>query len=137
MNWNQTGHECTEAGIFSRDTYIPCGQPAAVVVWHDKDQRAYPMCLGCGDHNVRNRGGRLIAHIIQAKPSTAPRQPSTLTTRQLVIAQHCVEQDPARVKLIEDEMQKFSRHSLDDLGGWEFQTLAREAQEMLRVRGLL
>ena len=57
-----TGATCEEASVLSKETYIPCGQPAAEIVWHNKDRRAYRMCAPCADHNIRNRGGiRLVA----------------------------------------------------------------------------
>lgn len=64
MSFKLNGFKCTEASQFSVETYIPCCRPAVSVVWHDRDQRAYPMCAMCTDHNVRNRGGRLIATIV-------------------------------------------------------------------------
>jgi hypothetical protein len=51
---------CQEASMYSRGFYIPCGQPAVAVVRHDKDRRSYYMCAPCADHNVRNRGGKLV-----------------------------------------------------------------------------
>lgn len=53
---------CEEASPMSVNRYIPCGRPAAEIIWHNKDRRAYRMCDGCADHNTRNRGGiRLVA----------------------------------------------------------------------------
>ena len=46
--------------MLSGAAYFPCGQPAVAIVYHDKDRRGYYMCLACADHNVRNRGGRLV-----------------------------------------------------------------------------
>lgn len=40
---------------------MPHGAPADAIVWHEKDRRAYFMCAGCADHNVKNRGGKLVA----------------------------------------------------------------------------
>lgn len=54
------GLKCEEASMHSRETYIPCGAPATGIVYHAKDRRAYLMCTPCQDHNVRNRGGRLL-----------------------------------------------------------------------------
>lgn len=51
---------CQEASQLSVRNYIPCYKPAVAIVRHDKDGRSYYMCLGCMDHNVRNRGGELI-----------------------------------------------------------------------------
>lgn len=52
---------CQEASVFSRSSYIPCGAQAVAIVYHNKDRRGYYMCGSCADHNVRNRGGRLVA----------------------------------------------------------------------------
>jgi hypothetical protein len=51
---------CQDASPLSRGTFIPCGAPACVVIWHQRDRRAYLMCVQCADHNVRNRGGKLL-----------------------------------------------------------------------------
>lgn len=51
---------CQEASRLSRMTYIACNQPAVAVVHHDRDKRGYYMCAGCTDHNLRNRGGKLV-----------------------------------------------------------------------------
>lgn len=52
---------CVEASQLSRETFIACGAPAVGLVWHDNDRKAYPMCAGCCDHNISNRGGKLLA----------------------------------------------------------------------------
>ena len=55
------GLRCEEASMLSRGAYIPCGAPAAAVVWHRRDgKHTYLMCAPCAWHNVRNRGGRLL-----------------------------------------------------------------------------
>ena len=55
---------CEEASPLSRATFIPCGRPAVMIVWHNKDRRGYRMCDPCGAHNVHNRGGiRLVADL--------------------------------------------------------------------------
>ncbi len=55
---------CQETSIFTTDRlYIPCGAPAVSIVRHDKDNRSYYLCLMCADHNIRNRGGKLIRGI--------------------------------------------------------------------------
>lgn len=54
------GLKCQEASALSRQTYVLCAKPAVAVIWHEKDNRAYPMCHPCAWHNVRNRGGRLL-----------------------------------------------------------------------------
>ena len=54
------GTRCQEASVMSRNRYIPCGAPATAIVHHDKDRRSYYMCAACTDHNVRNRGGKLV-----------------------------------------------------------------------------
>jgi hypothetical protein len=52
---------CEEASAFSITSKIDCGLPAEVIVWHNGDRRAWAMCLGCADHNLRNRGGIELA----------------------------------------------------------------------------
>ena len=54
------GKTCEEASIFSRERYIPCGQPAVALV-KNRDPKPYFMCEGCADHNVRNRGATILA----------------------------------------------------------------------------
>lgn len=54
------GTRCEEASTLSIQTYIPCGEPAVAIV-DNGDRRRYYMCEGCTDHNVRNRGARIIA----------------------------------------------------------------------------
>jgi hypothetical protein len=61
---------CQEASPFSVNMYIPCMAPAVAVVWHERDAKAYTMCLGCADHNVRNRGGVLLAVSEEGLPLT-------------------------------------------------------------------
>lgn len=54
------GATCQEASTLSRKAYIPCGRLATAIVRHDRDRRSYYMCGPCADHNVRNRGGKLV-----------------------------------------------------------------------------
>lgn len=54
------GARCQEASVFSRESYIPCGAPAVAIV-DNGDSRPYYMCEGCADHNVRNRGARVVS----------------------------------------------------------------------------
>lgn len=56
---------CQEASPMSMNFKIDCGVPAVGIVWHNRDQKAYPMCEPCLDHNVTNRGGILL---VQASP---------------------------------------------------------------------
>jgi hypothetical protein len=52
---------CQEASVLSVHNYIPCGDTAVAIVYHPKDGRKYYMCAAYTDHNVRHRGGKLIA----------------------------------------------------------------------------
>jgi hypothetical protein len=61
ISLNLEGIDCQEASPRSVSTYIMCGAPAEALVWHEKDKRVYPMCKACAWHNLRNRGGRLLA----------------------------------------------------------------------------
>jgi hypothetical protein len=54
------GVPCQEVHAVVNGRPLHDGEEAVIVVWHEKDRRAYPMCEACGDHNVRNRGGRLL-----------------------------------------------------------------------------
>lgn len=49
---------CEEASMLSHSFYIPCNRPAVSIVEH-RDGR-YRMCEMCADHNVRNRGAKLV-----------------------------------------------------------------------------
>lgn len=40
--------------------YIPCNRPAENLV-KTRDPNVYRMCDRCSDHNVRNRGARVVA----------------------------------------------------------------------------
>ena len=51
---------CEEASPLSREKYIPCNAPAVAIIYHDRDRREYRMCAPCADHNVRNRGGKMV-----------------------------------------------------------------------------
>lgn len=51
---------CQEASPFFGNMYMPCGSKATAIVYHSKDGRGYYMCMGCADHNVRNRGGKYV-----------------------------------------------------------------------------
>lgn len=55
------GLKCQEASMYPGLSQFQCGRAAVAVVWHDRDHRAYMMCDMCADHNVRNRGGQLVA----------------------------------------------------------------------------
>lgn len=59
---NFDGVTCQETTGMIGQIYLRCERPATVIVWHNKDGKAYPMCPMCGDHNIRNRGGiQLVA----------------------------------------------------------------------------
>ena len=50
--------EATAFGLVINGEIVPCGQPGAKVVFHQRDGRhVYVMCLPCADHNIKNRGG--------------------------------------------------------------------------------
>lgn len=67
---------CEEASLMSKRFYIPCNAPAAFIVKHDgRDEGPYRMCAACADHNVRNRGGRVVETLSpppEAAPQTVP-----------------------------------------------------------------
>lgn len=46
--------------------YLPCGQPAVKIIgWKGRSDQPIPMCEMCADHNVRNRGGYLVAEVVK------------------------------------------------------------------------
>jgi hypothetical protein len=53
--------QCQEASAHSWGLYVPCRKQATTIVHHPKDRRSYYMCDACADHNLRNRGGKLVA----------------------------------------------------------------------------
>jgi hypothetical protein len=54
-------NSCHETlGMCGKHKYIRCGQPAVAIV-QLRDPRPYLMCAMCTSHNVRNRGGKIIA----------------------------------------------------------------------------
>lgn len=61
--------------MLSKESYIPCGAPAMSIVFHTKDRRGYYMCQPCMDHNVLNRGGKLVAQIALPTPKLTKKPP--------------------------------------------------------------
>lgn len=51
---------CQEASRYSVTGYIPCGNIATAIVYHNRDRRGYYMCTSCASHNLHNRGGKLV-----------------------------------------------------------------------------
>jgi len=51
--------ECQEASPMSGMKYFACAAPAVAIV-NNGDDRPYYMCYGCTQHNVRNRGGKIL-----------------------------------------------------------------------------
>lgn len=56
-----TGMKCQEDPGMHLGLPKMLAPPADAVVWHDRDERCYFMCWPCTDHNVRNRGGFIVA----------------------------------------------------------------------------
>lgn len=54
------GKNCEEASMMASSFYVPCGKPAVALV-KNRDPKPYFMCEGCADHNVRNRGAKIIS----------------------------------------------------------------------------
>lgn len=63
-------HCCEEASPMSHAFYIPCDKPAAFMV-KNRDPIPYRMCEACADHNVRNRGAKVIGPY-EAAPTIEP-----------------------------------------------------------------
>lgn len=51
---------CEEASIFSASRCIACGKSVTAQVYHPRDNRTYAMCTNCANHNIANRGGKLV-----------------------------------------------------------------------------
>jgi len=51
--------DCCEECAMGAPIYIPCNKPATVIV-KTRDATPYRMCEHCADHNVRNRGAKII-----------------------------------------------------------------------------
>jgi hypothetical protein len=62
------GKTCEEGSLLSRKTFIACGKPAVALI-KNRDPKPYYMCLGCADHNVRNRGATILEESVD-KPLT-------------------------------------------------------------------
>lgn len=55
-----TGSKCQEASPASRkNLFVPCGKPAVFIV-RNRDPHQYTMCEACADHNVENRGAKIV-----------------------------------------------------------------------------
>ncbi len=58
------------------DAYFPCNKPAEFIVgWRGRPDTPIRMCLGCADHNVRNRSGVAT----DTYPPSAPRRDRSFT----------------------------------------------------------
>lgn len=51
---------CQEASPLSKHEFVPCFGKALAIV-DNGDRKLYFMCGECADHNVRNRGAKLVA----------------------------------------------------------------------------
>lgn len=58
---------CEEASLLSRECYIPCNQPATLIVgWKDRTDKPIRMCPSCAYRNCKNRGGYVVKVIDHA-----------------------------------------------------------------------
>ena len=53
---------CEEASPLSLHHFIPCGKKAVALV-KNNDHKAYYMCAMCADHNVNNRGAKIVEEL--------------------------------------------------------------------------
>jgi len=60
---------CEEASTLSREFYVPCNAPATLLV-KNRDPRPYRMCAACADHNVHNRGARVVRPLTEEERRT-------------------------------------------------------------------
>ena len=52
---------CQEVLGMLGSMHLRCNTEAAMLIFHPKDNKVYPMCLGCGTHNRDNREGIQVA----------------------------------------------------------------------------
>lgn len=52
---------CMEVHGMLGSMYLRCMAPSTMLIFHEKDNRVYPMCEECGTHNRDNRGGLQMA----------------------------------------------------------------------------
>ena len=79
------GSTCQETSLHRPP--LLCGEPAAFIV-QTRDPAPYVMCAACADHNVKNRGARLIERgerhkpiaIIEPRPSLVRSEPKKETS---------------------------------------------------------
>lgn len=56
-----TCKECVMGALI----YVPCGKPENKIIgWKGRSDPPLPMCDHCADHNVKNRGGYVVAEKI-------------------------------------------------------------------------
>ena len=59
-DWMSELATCEEASPLSHEHFIACAAPAVAMVYHSREGKAFAMCAGCAEHNVRNRGAMLL-----------------------------------------------------------------------------
>lgn len=56
--------ECVMGSPF----YLPCNQPAVHMIQHPSAEGPYRMCEHCADHNVKNRGAKIVGPYLPEAP---------------------------------------------------------------------
>jgi len=113
-------HCCEEASPLSGSAYIPCNAPAVFMV-KNRDPQPYRMCQACADHNVRNRGAKIIGpYKAEARPQKRGLQGIAAVKKRVKLK---TEKDAAEaaLKRITDEIAEidpivvefFQRHGVD------------------------
>lgn len=63
--------------MHSREKYIACAAPAEAIV-NNRDARPYFMCGPCADHNVHNRGAKLLFALPKSIPAQREKAETTV-----------------------------------------------------------
>ena len=96
IDWTKL--RCEEASPASVKTKIDCGKPAEVLVWSNKDGRAYAMCGMCGTANVNDRGMVVLASARYSDPRFGD-EPDDVREIKLARRQEQSDRDVAMDKL--------------------------------------
>jgi len=53
---------CCGECVMGAPFYVPCNKPAFTLIgWKGRSDQPVLMCDGCADHNIKNRGGEILA----------------------------------------------------------------------------
>lgn len=94
---------CEEASPHSHGFYIPCNRPAEFVV-DNGGSTTYRMCEMCTDHNVKNRGAKIVGNY---NPKEEPTELNEEELRRLMEdPRYWRDNDPDVVQQVNDGFKK-------------------------------